>query len=232
MSVWVETGLSNNITYWCSLLWLPWRAFVCVSMCVCVMSPTSLPYIMRWWVVIRALKTTTQLELAVRSNSVSASWGMFTFISLVQWIRSGQDTKKKQKKNQQQNERRREAYTRQQNKEQWWEAFKDNPDRHNAKLLFTQRKKKCRHTARTNKQSTNFIWILKWKKPEGQVLPTELFLVFFWLLLCCTFTLFSALDILAEAHVSFIHPTWRKTEPSTVWLSKYNKKNQTGRSQK
>lgn len=83
-------------------------------------------------------------------------------------------------------------------------------------------KKKCRHTARTNKQSTNFIWILKWKKPEGQVLPTELFLVFFWLLLCCTFTLFSALDILAEAHVSFIHPTWRKTEPSTVWLSKYN----------
>lgn len=138
MSVWVETGLSNNITYWCSLLWLPWRAFVCVSMCVCVMSPTSLPYIMRWWVVIRALKTTTQLELAVRSNSVSANWGMFTFISLVQWIRSGQDTKKK---TQQQNERRREAYTRQQNKEQWWEAFKDNPDRHNAKLLFTQRKK-------------------------------------------------------------------------------------------
>lgn len=98
MSVWVETGLSNNITYWCSLLWLPWRAFVCVSMCVCVMSPTSLPYIMRWWVVIRALKTTTQLELAVRSNSVSASWGMFTFISLVQWIRSGQDTKKNKKK--------------------------------------------------------------------------------------------------------------------------------------
>lgn len=87
-----------------------------------------------------------------------------------------------------------------------------------------ERKKKCRHTARTNKQSTNFIWILKWKKPEGQVLPTELFLVFFWLLLCCTFTLFSALDILAEAHVSFIHPTWRKTEPSSVWLSKYNKK--------
>lgn len=37
----------------------------------------------------RALKTTTQLELAVRSNSVSASWGMFTFISLVQWMRSG-----------------------------------------------------------------------------------------------------------------------------------------------
>lgn len=50
---------------------------------------TSLPYIMRWWVVIRALKTTTQLELAVRSNNVSARWGMFTFTSLVQWIRSG-----------------------------------------------------------------------------------------------------------------------------------------------
>lgn len=40
----------------------------------------------------RALKTTTQLELAVRSNSVSASWGMFTFISLVQWMRSGSGT--------------------------------------------------------------------------------------------------------------------------------------------
>lgn len=51
--------------------------------------PTSLPYIMRWWVVIRALKTTTQLELAVRSNNVSARWGMFTFTSLVQWMRSG-----------------------------------------------------------------------------------------------------------------------------------------------
>lgn len=108
-----------------------------VSVCVCVMSPTSLPYIMRWWVVIRALKTTTQLELAVRSNSVSASWGMFTFISLVQWIRSGQDTKKTKK----QNERRRQTYTREQNKEQWWEAFKDNPDRHNTKLLFTQRER-------------------------------------------------------------------------------------------
>lgn len=186
MSVWVETGLSNSITYWCSLLWLPWRAFVCVSMCV--MSPTSLPYIMRWWVVIRALKTTTQLELAVRSNSVSASWGMFTFISLVQWIRSGQDTKKTKK----QNERRRQTYTREQNKEQWWEAFKDNPDRHNTKLLFTEREKKMQtytHSKDQQTQSTNFIWILKWKKSEGQVLPTEQFLVFFWLLLCCTFSL-------------------------------------------
>lgn len=195
-----------------------------VSVCVCVMSPTSLPYIMRWWVVIRALKTTTQLELAVRSNSVSASWGMFTFISLVQWIRSGQDTKKKQ-----QNERRRQAYTREQNKEQWWEAFKDNPDRHNANYFSHREREKKNadtHSKDQQTQSTNFIWTFKWKKSEGQVLPTELFLVFFWLLLCCTFTLFSALslDILAEVHVSFIHPTWRKTEPSSVWLSKYNKK--------
>lgn len=59
-------------------------------LCVLLCKPlTSFPYIMRWWVVISALKTTTQLELAVRSNSVSASWGMFTFISLVQWMRSG-----------------------------------------------------------------------------------------------------------------------------------------------
>lgn len=34
------------------------------------------------------LNTTTQLVLVVLSNSESASWGMFTFISLVQWIRS------------------------------------------------------------------------------------------------------------------------------------------------
>lgn len=74
--------------------------------------PTSLPYIMRWWVVIRALKTTTQLELAVRSNSVSASWGMFTFISLVQWIRSGRGKK-----------RRTKSYTTAENKEQWWEKL-------------------------------------------------------------------------------------------------------------
>lgn len=36
-----------------------------------------------------ALKTTIQLLLAVRSSSVSARWGMLTFSSLVQWIRSG-----------------------------------------------------------------------------------------------------------------------------------------------
>jgi len=35
-----------------------------------------------------ALKTTIQLLLAVRSSSVSARWGMLTFSSLVQWIRS------------------------------------------------------------------------------------------------------------------------------------------------
>lgn len=50
---------------------------------------TSLPYIMRWCVVMSALKTTIQLLLAVRSSSVSARWGMLTFSSLVQWIRSG-----------------------------------------------------------------------------------------------------------------------------------------------
>lgn len=196
-----------------------------VSVCVCVMSPTSLPYIMRWWVVIRALKTTTQLELAVRSNSVSASWGMFTFISLVQWIRSGQDTKKT-------NKMREEERLTQENRTK-------SSDEKLLKITLTdtmpnyfshrerEKKKMQTHSKDQQTQSTNFIWILKWKKSEGQVLPTELFLVFFWLLLCCTFTLFSALslDILAEVHVSFIHPTWRKTEPSSVWLSKYNKKN-------
>lgn len=50
---------------------------------------TSLPYIMRWCVVMSALKTTIQLLLAVRSSSVSARWGILTFSSLVQWIRSG-----------------------------------------------------------------------------------------------------------------------------------------------
>lgn len=50
---------------------------------------TSLPYIMRWCVAIRALKTTIQLLLLLRSSSVSARWGMLTFNSLVQWIRSG-----------------------------------------------------------------------------------------------------------------------------------------------
>ncbi len=52
------------------------------------MTLTSLPYIMRWCVVIRALKTTTQLWFAVLSNNVSAKWGIFTFSSLVQCIRS------------------------------------------------------------------------------------------------------------------------------------------------
>lgn len=58
---------------------------------------TSLPYIMRWCVVMSALKTTIQLLLAVRSSSVSARWGMLTFSSLVQWIRSG-GKKTKQKR--------------------------------------------------------------------------------------------------------------------------------------
>lgn len=65
-------------------------------MCVVCVPPTSFPYIMRWWVVMRALKTTTQLELAVRSNSVSANWGMFTFISLVQWMRSGSEREERE----------------------------------------------------------------------------------------------------------------------------------------
>lgn len=42
-----------------------------------------------------ALKTTIQLLLVVRSSSVSARWGMLTFSSLVQWIRSGGDKKKR-----------------------------------------------------------------------------------------------------------------------------------------
>lgn len=50
---------------------------------------TSLPYIMRWCVAMSALKTTIQLLLLLRSSSVSARWGMLTFSSLVQWIRSG-----------------------------------------------------------------------------------------------------------------------------------------------
>lgn len=52
---------------------------------------TSLPYIIRWCVVMRALKTTTQLWFAVLSNNVSAKWGIFTFSSLVQCIRSVDD---------------------------------------------------------------------------------------------------------------------------------------------
>lgn len=43
---------------------------------------------MRWCVVIRALNTTTQLLFAVLSKSVSASCGIFTFISFVHCIRS------------------------------------------------------------------------------------------------------------------------------------------------
>lgn len=83
-----ETDLSNNTIFPTQLQLTDLeRLFVCVFFEI--KPPTSLPYIMRWWVVIRALKTTTQLELAVRSNSVSARWGMFTFMSLVQWIRSG-----------------------------------------------------------------------------------------------------------------------------------------------
>ena len=42
-----------------------------------------------------ALKTTIQLLLAVRSSSVSARWGMLTFSSLVQWIRSARHTETK-----------------------------------------------------------------------------------------------------------------------------------------
>lgn len=49
---------------------------------------TSFPYTIRWWVVIRDLKTTTQLLLVVLSNKLSASCGMFTFISFVHWIKS------------------------------------------------------------------------------------------------------------------------------------------------
>lgn len=49
---------------------------------------TSFPYTIRWWVVMRDLKTTTQLLLVVLSNKLSASCGMFTFISFVHWIKS------------------------------------------------------------------------------------------------------------------------------------------------
>lgn len=48
---------------------------------------------MRWCVVMRDLNTTTQLVLVVLSNRESASWGMLTFISLVQWIKSGKEAK-------------------------------------------------------------------------------------------------------------------------------------------
>ena len=48
---------------------------------------TSLPCTMRWWVVIRALKTTTQLALPTLSNSVSAIVGTMAVFSWVAWIR-------------------------------------------------------------------------------------------------------------------------------------------------
>lgn len=41
-----------------------------------------------WWVVTRALKTTTQLALVALSKSVSAIWGMFTLVVLVADTRS------------------------------------------------------------------------------------------------------------------------------------------------
>lgn len=48
---------------------------------------------MRWCVVIRALKTTTQLALPTLSISVSTIWGTFTLVwSWVAWIRSGGET--------------------------------------------------------------------------------------------------------------------------------------------
>lgn len=51
---------------------------------------TSWPCTMRWCVVIRALKTTTQLALPTLSISVSTIWGTFTLVwSWVAWIRSG-----------------------------------------------------------------------------------------------------------------------------------------------
>lgn len=54
---------------------------------------TSWPCTMRWCVVIRALKTTTQLALPTLSISVSTIWGTFTLVwSWVAWIRSGEET--------------------------------------------------------------------------------------------------------------------------------------------
>lgn len=52
---------------------------------------------MRWCVVMRDLNTTTQLVLVVLSNRESASWGMLTFISLVQWIKSVSQVKNREK---------------------------------------------------------------------------------------------------------------------------------------
>lgn len=61
------------------------QAFKLISVCYDL---TSLPCTMRWCVVIRALKTTTQLALPTLSISVSAIWGTFTLVSWVAWIRS------------------------------------------------------------------------------------------------------------------------------------------------
>ncbi|TNN57719.1 hypothetical protein EYF80_032087 [Liparis tanakae] len=49
---------------------------------------TSLPFTMRWCVVIRALNTTTQLALPTLSISVSAIRGTFTVVSWVACSRS------------------------------------------------------------------------------------------------------------------------------------------------
>ena len=51
---------------------------------------------MRWCVVIRALKTTTQLALPALSISVSAIWGTFTVDSWVAWIRSEKHREEKE----------------------------------------------------------------------------------------------------------------------------------------
>lgn len=49
---------------------------------------------MRWCVVIRALKTTTQLALPTLSISVSTIWGTFTLVwSWEAWIRSGGESR-------------------------------------------------------------------------------------------------------------------------------------------
>ena len=56
---------------------------------------TSLPWTIRWCVVTKALNTTTQLLFVARSKSVSAIWGIFTFVSLVAWIKSVKRKKRK-----------------------------------------------------------------------------------------------------------------------------------------
>lgn len=62
------------------------RSFTDIGTAPC--SLTSLPCTMRWCVVIRALKTTTQLALPALSISVSAIWGTLTLVSWVAWIKS------------------------------------------------------------------------------------------------------------------------------------------------